>query len=267
MTEEHIPQRSVGNDKAVTAYTQPPNPGDEPAGFWTGGHTRPTLCTGCNKRPSDWGYIAEYKAWHGLFHRRGLELASALARDPFESEALFEITLPYDRMPGRFVRQVIGNLLACQQSEWLITAQPQLAAVIGPDPDRPERPHPALDVSPVRLYMGVANKNWILPYGPAMLVTTHLAGVTPGGITIPSGVALTTWTVSAVVTPFVFVLADGPLDGLGGFGIDSWTKLNVHARLPKSQLNLRVPTLNSWTSPVAAALGGSAVQLVPNRRR
>jgi hypothetical protein len=117
MTDEHIPPKSTGNDQPVQAVE---NPFDletilREVAEWDEGHVVRTLDARCNQRASDWGYVKEYRKWHNLLEKAHLA-GRATRHDPFRGSQPFPFELPYDAMPARFVRQVVGMLLAVQQS-------------------------------------------------------------------------------------------------------------------------------------------------------
>jgi hypothetical protein len=255
MTEEHLPQRSVGNDREIAMYRDPVSRDTESLlGIWFDGFTRPTLCQACNARASDFGYVREYKAWFDFIFEQGKTLAQELQRDPFKTELAVELVIPYDRMPGRFIRQVIGNFLASQDSPVLMADHPGLATLIGPGIPDATRPHAPVDVSPIRIYFGVANCNWVFQTAPGVQFTTRLNGRTDSGIILPPEVLESVIALTVIVSPFAFVLADGDLQGLGDFRIDHWAQLDEHARLKRTERTMRVPTFASWTGPIAAAV-------------
>ena len=65
MTDEHLPQRSVGNNSQTTSYIHLPSaPHSRPLATWQEGHTAPVLCEGCNSRANRFGYPTEFKLWY-----------------------------------------------------------------------------------------------------------------------------------------------------------------------------------------------------------
>jgi hypothetical protein len=98
---------------------------------WLDGFTLPTLCKLCNAKPSHWGYVKEYVRWQNL---TVATLKDAAKKDPVSLQSLgasLEVLLPYDVMPGRFFRHLIGMFLAAQETEDLFVEHPQLASAIG----------------------------------------------------------------------------------------------------------------------------------------
>ena len=256
MTAEHLPQRSVGNSGETSAYVHLPSRSySGPIGTWHDGHSVPTLCEPCNRRASDLGYVGEFRLWHELVVRGLREYVAIHNVDPTTARS-FSIELPYDRMPGRFVRQVIGNLLAMQMSPQLIDSYPILAELIGPDPSKPDREHQPLDISPLRLLMGIANRTTLMNTAPIAVMVSEVdlqaQSQQVGAVTTLAGMAVT-----YVVSPFAFVLSDCPVPGVEELRIDEWTKIGIHDRLPKRGRLLDIPTLLSgWTGRIAAAMNG-----------
>jgi hypothetical protein len=73
-------------------------------------------------------------------------------------------------MPGRFVRQAVGMLLAVQESPSLFAAHPQLVDLIGCEPGSAARARTAgVPISPLRLYLSVYSGRWSYFTQPADL--------------------------------------------------------------------------------------------------
>ncbi|MGE0178062.1 MAG: hypothetical protein AB7G17_13720 [Phycisphaerales bacterium] len=157
MTDEHVPPRSTGNDEPVRLIEDPFDLQGvlRQVAEWDEGHVVRTLDGRCNGRASAWGYVKEYRRWHDLFKEAHVA-ARATRIDPFRGAQPFSIDLPYDVMPARFVRQVVGLVLAVQESPQLFVGAPQLADLVGGDPDDEEQPRSGgLPIEPLHLYMSV----------------------------------------------------------------------------------------------------------------
>ena len=74
----------------------------------------------------------EYRRWFELSVARLQAAGTQRNADPLRGTQPFEIGLPYDVQPARFVRQVLGMLLAVQATEHLFAAHSVL-----PRADRP----------------------------------------------------------------------------------------------------------------------------------
>ena len=254
MTEGHLPQRSVGNDSPTTSYVHLPSaPNSSPLATWREGHTAPVLCEGCNSRANHFGYPTEFKLWYEFVIAQLKAYVDQNGTDPL-NEPYLDIRVPYDRMPGRFVRQVIGNLLATQDSEQLFASYPALALLIGPDPKNMKHTHGPLDIAPLHLFMALANRNTLMTRVPFATVTTHLLDRTTAGLFVPPRSSSVGFGVAFVVSPFAFILADRSFPGIENLRIDPWTHMDVHERLTKRDLTIRVPTLSSWTGVTANML-------------
>ena len=254
MTEEHLPQRSVGNNSQTNSYVHLPSaPNSRPLATWQEGHTSPVLCEGCNSRANRFGYPTEFKLWYEFVIAQLEAFVNHNGTDPL-NEPYLDIRVPYDRMPGRFVRQVIGNFLAMQDSEQLFASYPALALLIGSDQEDLNRAHGPLDIAPLHLFMALANRSTLMTRVPFALVTTHLLDRTTAGLFVPPGSSSVGFGVAYVVSPFAFILADCSIPGIENLRIDYWTHMDVHERLTKRDLTIRVPTLSSWTGPTANML-------------
>lgn len=252
-----MPQRSVGNCDETAAYVHQLGALKvAPIGRWRDGHTAPVLCESCQARPSkkNFGYPREFKAWYEFVIAQLRDYVSRSGgADPL-GEPYLDIEVPYDRMPGRFVRQVIGNVLAAQDSEWLLASHPQLGMLMASDPTNPRRPHEPLDIAPLQLFMALANRTTVIARAPTAIVTTQIGDSMSSGLWIPAGTSSIAMVVPYVVSPFAFVLTDRVIPGIDGFRIGAWTRKGVHERLPRRERKVRVPTLAGWTGPLVHVL-------------
>lgn len=110
LTREHIPPRSVGNDAPVKQILNALDRKQvlQEVWEWGEGHIISSLCTECNKRASGWGYVTEYRRWFDLTVASARAMVAVSNEDPLRAGRPFGMTLPYDVMPARFVRQVLG---------------------------------------------------------------------------------------------------------------------------------------------------------------
>jgi hypothetical protein len=146
--------------------------------------------------------------------------------------------------PARFVRQVIGMVLAVQESERLWEDYEPLRRLIGPDPDRPDRPLPnGVDLEPMRLYMSICNTNWIYQHVPGGLVTIDLR---PSPLWTPPGAVRHGMNdfVLLALSPFAFILTSNA-NARYGLDITEWATWNLGRRPSRSEAQLAVPTTDS----------------------
>lgn len=253
MTREHVPPASTGNDQPVRQIEDPfdRNVVLREVAEWREGHVVRTLDDGCNQRASDWGHVGEYGRWHDLFvaaHVNG----RTTRIDPYRGVDQFRIELPYDVMPARFVRQVVGMLLAVQVSERLFAQHPRLAELIDGDPADPSRAREGgLSIEPLRLYMSVYSGKWAyetfpITFGSIPLTSTPL--IAPAGSRVSESEIYL-----LALAPFVFLASDTPQETLG-LDISAWTTWDRNRRLARHQLHLEVPTVDTNHPGIRALL-------------
>lgn len=251
MTDEHVPPKSTGNTGPVRVA----DPFDGAAvlsevAAWRDGHVVRTLCRTCNGRASDWGYVREYHKWHDLFvkaHTAGRRTKV----DPFRGSP-FSATLPYDVMPARFIRQVVGMMLAVQETEDLFAEHPQLAKLIDADPALPTGTRrEGVEIEPLHLYLSVYSGPWAYGTRPMAQVEVPLE---PGALIVPPGSSSRTTTLWVLaLSPFVFIAADSPGDRYG-FEITTWARWRFDQRPSKSERGVTLPTVEDLEPGLRAML-------------
>lgn len=253
MTEEHIPPRSTGNSQPVTLTT-----GSgllQELVLWREGHVVKSLCKACNGRASNFGYVKQYAAWHELFVDEAKRYARHTGFNALMEPTSFEIELPYDFEPGRFIRQVIGMFHAVQETHLLAASMPELLTLVGPDPEHNrERPHPPLAING-HLYLAVADIRWAYGTSPVMAIPITIGPADTGLILPPASSGPTNDEYFMALTPFLFTLSTRPVDR-AGLEITAWTELPVNgpgSRLKKSERRLAIPTLRQ-VDPMIRAL-------------
>jgi hypothetical protein len=255
LTDEHIPPHSANNDAPVGRVVDPFDLASvvREVAEWSVGHVVSTLCLACNNRASNWGYVKEYRRWLELIVERARASVQQTNADPLRGTQPFEIQLPYDVQPARFVRQVLGMFLAVQATEHLFVAHPVLPELIGPEPsDDSKRRSQGLDIAPFRLYVSVCNANWSYCDRPMLAVEMNLdAGSqllwTPRS-SIPSQVDD---ALLLCLAPFAFILTTKDANDLG-HDISDWARWSVVQRPGTNQRRLILPTAEQLQSALRA---------------
>ena len=255
LTAEHIPPRSTNNDSPIGRAINPLTLDAvvREVAAWDEGHVVRTLDPVCNHRASTWGYVKEYRRWFHLFEERARSIARQTHVDPLRGVEPFEIRLPYDLQPARFVRQVLGMFLAVQSTRGLFAAHPILSELIDPDPsDDLKRRSAGLDIAPLHLYLSVYNANWKYLSQPMLTIETNLDRNGRLLPTSPQSVQpLLDQTFILCLAPFAFVLTTRNAHDQG-HEINDWTKWSVDQRLRKNQLLLVLPTADRLHSTLRA---------------
>jgi hypothetical protein len=199
LTREHLPPRSARNRGRVRERTLSFDYRPEAElGEWMEGHTRTVLCDTCQHNPPEWRYPEEYNRWREAVVPQ-LEARVAAGNALTEQGALLKIELPYDRMPGRFTRMVLGMILSAMDDPAVVRDHSILPAAIGAGLPRGSEPPNGASIEPWRLLLGLADEPWGF--------TTRLV-LAPGAGAVAS----------FVDPPFVFYLQHGsevphPTDG------------------------------------------------------
>lgn len=253
MTDEHVPPKSTGNDDPVQLVEDPFDQQSvlRQVAEWDEGHVVRTLDRRCNERASDWGYVKEYRRWHDLF--KDAHVAGRATRfDPFRGDQPFPMQLPYDVMPARFIRQVVGMLLAVQESPELFAGSPQLADLIGGDQEDDEEPSGAgLSIEPLHLYMSVYSGSWGYGTCPLSSVTIDLR---PSSLVVPPGARARSVDVYVLaLAPFAFVASGEPQANVGR-SITEWATWERSQRPRRSERALDVPTVDMMEPSLRAML-------------
>jgi hypothetical protein len=160
--------------------------------------------------------------------------------------------LPYDVMPARFMRQVVGMLLAVQESPELFAGSPQLADLIGGDQEDDQEPRGAgLAIEPLHLYMSVYSGSWGYGTCPLSSVTIDLR---PSSLIVPPGAQARSVDVYLLaLAPFVFVASSEPKENVG-LSISEWATWERSQRPRRSERSLDVPTVDMMEPALRAML-------------
>jgi hypothetical protein len=253
MTDEHVPPKSTGNSEPVNLVEDPFDlPGVlQEVAEWDEGHVVRTLDLRCNGRASEWGYVKEYRRWHDLVKAAHV-VGRAKRIDPFRGDQPFPIELPYDVMPGRFVRQVVGMLLAVQASHELLAGHPHLAELIGGDSVNDDQSRgPGLPIEPLHLYMSVYSGSWAYATDPLGSLATDLSA---SPLILPPGARTSEADVYVLaLAPFAFVASSDQKENLG-LGINDWATWERSRRPGKRERALLLPTVDTMHPALRAML-------------
>lgn len=250
---EHVPPRSVGNDRAVSRSDDPfdPNAVLHDVADWNDGAGVRTLCrttdttVGCNERASHWRYVSEYRRWHDKFVARAQAVAAVTNADPIRTGEQFTIVLDRGSAePARFVRQVIGMVLALQATDHLWVRYDSLRQLVAPNPAHSDRPLAGgVDLRELHLYMSVCNTRWLYQHMPGGLVSVRLdrspIWTPPGAVTSPIHDFLV-----LALSPFAFVLTTSADDSFG-LDVTDWAKWPLGRRPNRAEAELVVPTADA----------------------
>jgi hypothetical protein len=256
MTLEHVPPRSTGNNIPVRQIIDPIG-GDDLAREvrdWRDGHAVRSLCSECNLRASRWGYVSEYRKWHDLVIVEAHRKAKRGGNDPLRGTEPFEFSLPYDAMPARFVRQVIGMFLAVQEAEHLLASYPILADLIGPEPHEDRRRSEGLSIKPLRVLVSVANTKLAYVTKPLTeLAFSQPASVYPTLWTPPGAPTQTHDIFLLALTPFLLILTDSGDPHLG-IDVGDWTVWAADQRPKRAERSLALSTADQVSGGIRSML-------------
>jgi hypothetical protein len=255
LTNEHVPPRSVGNDAPVGLIADPFDLESvvREVAEWDDGHVVGTLDSVCNQRASDWGYVAEYRRWFELFVARARAVTAKENTDPLRGTQPFEIELPYDVHPARFVRHVLGMFLALQATEHLFAQHHVLPELIGPDRlNTSKRRVDGIDIAPLRLYLSTCNASWSYLTTPMLGVETNL-GSQGHVLWTPSSSTRSQFNDVLILclTPFAFVLTTKDGSDLGR-DISPWAQWSVDQRPRTNDRRVAVPTADRLQGAIRA---------------
>ena len=252
LTEEHLPPEATGNNSVVSRINAVEiDTRHELLDFrtsWTRGHTVPTLCESCNGKGSRWKYVQEYTRWHNFVVTRMRNIASQTpCFDPFALGETHTIKLPYDVLPRRFVGQAVAMILAAQATHHLWAGNPQLVHLIGGDRDLYNDAPGPIDVFPCRVYLGLANQDFIVQRQDAIAIKFGDRNRTsPGGLHLPPRASRNTPFQFYVYSPFVVTLMLGNSEPpwQSSTDVTHWTQMDHHQRLAKTDQTLRLPAVH-----------------------
>jgi hypothetical protein len=259
MTDEHLPPKSTGNNAPIAQRVDPFNQPDvtRQIAAWQEGHALSTLCAACNGRASNWGYVAEYRRWHDLVVEAARGFVRSESRSPFRGTTPWVVELPYDVMPARMVRQLVGMLLALQSTEHLFAEHPELAGLIDADALDPAKPR-KLGLELTRLHIYLSGYNGDLSYFSAPVAAVSFS-LEPSPLHLPTGArarSVLQWLFA--FPPFLVIVSEEPDPSLGT-DITAWTSWSHDDRPKASGRSLVLPTVDQLPMPLRAMMqAGSA---------
>ncbi|MCC3318340.1 HNH endonuclease [Nocardia africana] len=237
MSREHIPPEATGNDSAFTLYQQF---GNEVKVFreFTNGHALETLCVDCNGGASERGLPQAYTAWHqdvlGHVHRCGAAYRQVTGGDPNDlwsltrpDGAAFTLPLEHGRgvdreslnnlHPGRIARQILGGILAVQDTRRLLADHPQLqAAYFNDEPT---------SIAPFTLHVALANVGTAYMNTSASTITIDLV--------TGASTADECWILA--LSPFLMILVNGDESPVTATRIDHWFQRSTKVTFGRRQ--------------------------------
>jgi hypothetical protein len=248
---EHLPPRATGNNSVVAA--RPPaveftrHELLDIFTSWSEGHAVPTLCEDCNGKAGDWRYPKEYTLWHRYIESWARSLVAAEPScDPFDPAQTWIIELPKDRLnPRRFIGHCVAMLLATQSDFDLWADHPELRALIGSDIERGQQPPGAVDIHPIRVFLGLANQNYLVGRSSIMALSFRAPQhKRPSGLIVPPGPTTTRDLHVFAYSPFAVTLVVGDsTPPWPSVEITYWSRMGHHDRLGRNHRELTIPTV------------------------
>lgn len=152
MTVEHLPPRSTGNDQPITMRDDSGKLVRE----FLDGHAIPTLCDDCNGSASRRSLPVAYKLWRIDVIDAVKSATSKHGRhrdfNIWRTDLVVDVDHAYALHPGRIARQVLGMVLAVQDSPELVDKYRQLReAYFSED---------AASIEPLTLHVALANPDF-----------------------------------------------------------------------------------------------------------
>ncbi len=243
MTEEHLPPKVAGNASPTTVYTEQ-NGVLTVLRSYQEGHTIPSLCMADNNGASDRGLPQAYALWRDdtVGHLR--EAAAAFHdvtgqphNDMFfamKENGAFILPMEHGRKlgrkhianlnPGKIARQVLGMMLAVQDTRYLLDAQPQLASAYYCDEPT--------SIKPFALHVVLANGGLGYFRNAVLSVSVDLTAHGENSST-------EFWAVA--FPPFLIFLTSGPEAPIEATRIDQWLTYPVGVAFGKCDRKVHYP--------------------------
>lgn len=243
MTEEHLPPKVAGNTSPTTVYTEQDGALVVLRSYHEG-HTIPSLCTADNNGASDRGLPQSYALWRSDTVGHLQEAAAAFHQatgqphnDIFHvmrTEGAVILPMEHGRglgtahivnlNPGKIARQVLGMMLAVQNTRYLLDTHPQLAAAYFSD-------GPA-SIEPFALHVALANGGLAYFRDAVRSVSVDLTG---------HGTNSSTEFWAVAFPPFLIFLTSGPEAPIEATRIDQWLANPVRTAFSKRDRKVRYP--------------------------
>ncbi|MFG3037159.1 hypothetical protein ACGFYZ_09670 [Streptomyces sp. NPDC048330] len=246
MTEEHLPPRVAGNQSPVTMYNEQ-NGALTVLRSFERGHTIPSLCRADNNNASHRGLPEAYALWrddsighlkeaaaafHQVSGRAPNDLFSITARDggafmlPMEHGTRLGSEHITNLNPGKIVRQLLGMMLAVQDTRYLFDAHPQLTAAY--------RSNEPASIEPFALHVALADAGLCYFRDGAVSVSVSLTG--------QGATSIEFWAVS--FPPFLIFLTSGPEAPIEATRVDEWLAYPLSRAFSKRDRKVRYPIAN-----------------------
>lgn len=245
MTEEHLPPRVAGNQSPITVYNEQ-NGALMVLRSFEHGHTIPSLCRADNNKASHRGLPEAYALWRDdtIGHLQEAAAAFHHATGQPHNDLFFvtresgAFTLPMEHgtklgsehitnlNPGKIVRQVLGMMLAVQDTRYLLDTQPQLTAAYHSDEPT--------SIEPFTLHLALANSGLGYFRNVVLSVSVNLTGQGESSTEF--------WAVA--FPPFLIFLTSGPKAPIEATRIDHWLEYPVSRAFSKRDRKVRYPIAN-----------------------
>jgi hypothetical protein len=243
MTDEHLPPKVAGNTSPTTAYTEQ-NGVLTVLRSYQEGHTIPSLCMADNNGASNRGLPRAYALWSddtvghlreaaAAFHAATGQPHNNMFLAMEENGALF-LPMEHGRKlgaahivnlnPGKISRQVLGMMLAVQDTRYLLDTHPQLASAYFSD-------GPA-SIEPFALHVALANGGLGYFRNAVLSVSVDLTAHGRGSST-------EFWAVA--FPPFLIFLTSGPEAPIEATRIDHWLTYSVGVAFGRRDRKVHYP--------------------------
>lgn len=243
MTEEHLPPKVAGNASPTTVYTEQ-NGALTVLRSYEQGHTIPSLCTADNNGASNRGLPQAYALWRDDMVGHLQEAAAAFHHvtgqphnDMFPTmKENGAVILPMEHgrklgtehivnlNPGKIARQLLGMMLAVQDTRYLLDTHPQLAAAYYSDEPT--------SIEPFALHVALVNSGLGYFRNAVLSVTVDLTG---------HGTNHSTEFWAVAFPPFLIFLTNGPDAPTEATRIDQWLAYPVGVAFSKRDRKIRYP--------------------------
>lgn len=243
MTEEHLPPRAAGNTSPTAVYNEQDGVFAVLRSFESG-HTIPSLCRADNNQASDRGLPQAYALWRDdtIGHLQEAAAAFHHVTGQPHNDMFFAIReggafrLPMEHgtklgserivnlNPGKIVRQVLGMMLAVQDTRYLLDTHPQLAA--GYYSDEPT------SIEPFALHVALANGGLSYFRNAAVSMSIDLTGRGEDSST-------SFWAVA--FPPFLIFLTSGSKAPIEASRIDQWLEYPLNCAFNKRDRKVSYP--------------------------
>lgn len=235
---EHLPPRSADNAEPVHLLDDAGNRIKE----FVDGHALPVLCEADNKAASDRRLTSAYKLWRleviDAIEQHTLRHSHGRAYNIWRTDSVVEIDHGYNIHPGRIARQVLGMLLAVQDSPDLSRNNRALRHAYFSDE--------GASIAPWQIHVALANPGFA--YWTDAIANVHL--------NLRTAAATATTLRVLCFAPFLAVLVeDGAAPPFPAFRIDGWLEHPLRYHFRKADRHVAYPVARR-SNPMVARLYG-----------